>query len=60
MIKLECSNCRLEIELPENLSVQRLNDEAQVFARQHRTRIGNMWCKKENLFIRTFPEPTHA
>jgi hypothetical protein len=51
---IECSNCKLEITLPHNISIKRLNDEAEIFARQHRTRIGNMWCKKDNLFVRTF------
>lgn len=53
-IKLECSNCKLEHELPENISLQRLNDEAKEFFKKHRTRIGNMYCKIENIFVRTF------
>lgn len=53
-LKLECANCRLEKELPENISLTRLSDEANEFFKKHKTRIGNMWCKKENLFIRSF------
>ena len=51
---LECSNCKLELRLRDNITLKALNDEAEVFARQHRTRIGNMWCKKENIFIRRY------
>ena len=53
-IKLECSNCVLEKELPENISLERLNAEADQFFKEHKTRIGNCWCKKQNIFIRTF------
>ena len=51
---IECANCKMELRLPHNISIKRLNDESEVFARQHRTRIGKMWCKKDNLFIRTY------
>lgn len=54
MIKIECANCRLEKELPENISLKRLNDEAIIFFKEHKTRIGNTYCHKDNLFIRTF------
>ena len=52
--KIECANCRLECDLPENISLMRLNDEAQEFFKKHKTRIGNRWCSKENLFVRTY------
>jgi len=57
MIKIECANCRLEKELPENISLQRLNDEAKQFFKEHKTRVGNVYCRLENLFIRTFNQP---
>lgn len=53
-IVIECANCRLEHEIPENISIDRLNDEAADFFKQHKTRIGNAYCKKSNLFLRTF------
>ena len=53
-IKLECSNCRMEIELPDNCSVSRLYQEASNFHKKHKTRIGNVWCKFSNVFIRSF------
>lgn len=54
MIKLECANCRIEKELPENMSLARLNDEAKQFFKEHKTRIGNVYCSINNIFIRTF------
>lgn len=53
-IKLECTNCRLEKELPDNISLARLETEAKSFWKEHKTRIGNMYCKYGNLFVRTF------
>jgi hypothetical protein len=57
MVKLECANCRMEKELPENLSVKRLNEETKQFYKEHKTRIGNAYCKIDNIFLRTFNEP---
>jgi len=53
-IKLECANCWLKMEFPENISLQILNEEAQKFFKKHSTRIGNQWCNKSNLFISTY------
>lgn len=53
-IKLECSNCKAEIELPENISIERLNNEVKEFYNKHKTRIGRIYCKISNIFIRTF------
>ena len=52
--KLECANCKLECDLPENISLKRLNEEAQEFFKKHSTKIGNQWCNKSHLFIRTY------
>lgn len=52
-LTLECANCRLEQELPDNVSMFRLIDISTAFHESHKTRIGNAWCKKANLFIRT-------
>lgn len=48
-IVIECSNCKLEIAVPNNITLQGLNDEAERFYRQHKTRIGRVWCEKRNL-----------
>ena len=50
-MKLVCSNCVYEIELAENMSLERLQQEAKEFFKKHRTRIGNVYCKKENLYL---------
>jgi hypothetical protein len=47
----------MERELPENLSVQRLNEETKKFHKEHKTRIGNVYCHIENIFVRTFNQP---
>jgi hypothetical protein len=31
MATIECANCRKEREVPENLSIKRLNEEAKKF-----------------------------
>lgn len=53
-IKIECANCKLEKEMPENISLKRLNEEAEQFFHKHKTRVGKTYCHKDNLFIRTF------
>lgn len=50
-IVVECSNCKLEVAIPNNITLTGLNDEADRFFRQHATRIGNVYCKKINLHI---------
>ena len=52
--KLECANCKLEQELPENISLARLNEEAHEFFKKHSTKIGDQWCNKSHIFIRTY------
>ncbi len=51
---IECANCRQEHEVSENISLERLNQEADEFFKKHKTRIGKCYCKKEHLFLRTY------
>lgn len=48
---LECMNCRLEQELPTTISVMQLTVEANDFYKKHRTRIGNMYCSRDDIFL---------
>lgn len=52
-IIIECANCKAEIELSSNISVENLNREADEFFKKHKTRIGRVYCTKKNLFVRS-------
>ncbi len=51
--QLFCTNCAAFQDLPHNASIARITEQANTFFHDHRTRIGNAYCRKAHTILRT-------